>query len=246
MANLSKLRVHIAPVGFEIDRIVLPAKQMRADKIWLIQEDKPEKTIAKPFVDKVTSELKKHKIKIDFVNADRKDVFRIISAVKNIFNLEKKNDLYVNVSSGSKIQAIACMMACMLFKESNAIPYYAEPEKYPATYGKPQSSGLKKLIELPRYEIQKPKSELVEALKILNQNQGKITKKEMIKIAEQKQLISVNARTENRDQASFASLDSKIIRPLEEQWKFVEVEKIGRNRWIKITKDGLNAAEFLS
>jgi len=68
----------------------------------------------------------------------------------------------------------------------------------------------------------------------------------MIKIAEQKQLISVNARTENRDQASFASLDSKIIRPLEEQWKFVEVEKIGRNRWIKITKDGLNAAEFLS
>ena len=31
-----KLRVHIAPVGFEIDRITIPAKDMRADnKRWM-------------------------------------------------------------------------------------------------------------------------------------------------------------------------------------------------------------------
>ena len=36
MTNIMKLRVHIAPVGFEIDRIVVPAVKMRADKVWLI------------------------------------------------------------------------------------------------------------------------------------------------------------------------------------------------------------------
>ena len=36
MTNTLRLRVHIAPVGFEIDRIIIPAKKMRADRVWLI------------------------------------------------------------------------------------------------------------------------------------------------------------------------------------------------------------------
>jgi hypothetical protein len=40
--SLQMLRVHIAPVGFEVDRIVIPAIQMKADRIWLITHDKPK------------------------------------------------------------------------------------------------------------------------------------------------------------------------------------------------------------
>ena len=43
----------------------------------------------------------------------------------------------------------------------------------------------------------------------------------------------------------FASLDKNIIQPLENEWGFIEVEKIGRNRWIKLTKEGEHASEFL-
>lgn len=49
----------------------------------------------------------------------------------------------------------------------------------------------------------------------------------------------------NYSQARFASLDKNIITPLENDWKFIQVEKIGRNRWIKITEEGKHAAEFL-
>ncbi len=35
------------------------------------------------------------------------------------------------------------------------------------------------------------------------------------------------------------------IAPLVDEWNFVEIEKIGRNRWIKITEEGQIAAEFL-
>jgi len=41
MDSLTNLRVHIAPVGFEIDRIVIPAKNMKADKVWLLIHDNP-------------------------------------------------------------------------------------------------------------------------------------------------------------------------------------------------------------
>lgn len=245
MNNLSKLRVHIAPVGFEIDRIVLPAIQMKADKVWLIREANPAKDKARPYIEKIVNEFKKEKIKVEFVESDRSDIFQILKSVKEVFAKEAKNDLYVNVSSGSKIQAIACMMACMIFKENNVTPYYVEPEDYPATQGKQQSTGLKNLVELPKYEIHKPKHELIEALKIIKDNGGKITKKEMARLAEEKELITVNAREENLDQARFASLEANIIQPLSEQWKFVEIEKIGRNRWIKITPEGSHAAEFL-
>lgn len=42
---------------------------------------------------------------------------------------EKGNSILVNVSVGSKIQAIASMMAFMMFKDIASIkPYYAVPE----------------------------------------------------------------------------------------------------------------------
>lgn len=245
MNNLEKIRVHIAPIGFEIDRIVIPAKKMKADKIWLLQHNKPDKEVAKLYVEKISKELKKHKIQVSFAEADRKDVFKVLKAVKDIFENEHKNNLYVNLSSGSKIQAIACMMACMMFNEFHAIPYYAEPENYLSTHGKPQSNGVRELIELPRYEIRKPKQELIQALKIIKDHNNKITKKEMAKLAEENNLIVVKAREENLDQARFASLEANIIQPLSQEWKFVKIEKIGRNRWIKITREGLDAAEFL-
>ena len=86
---------------------------------------------------------------------------------------------------------------------------------------------------------------MIKALKILNEHEGKLTKKVMASLAEENKIITINARKENQSQARFASLDKNIIHPLEEHWKFIDVEKIGRNRWIKINQEGKNAATFL-
>lgn len=243
MRQIARLRVHIAPVGFEIDRVVLPAVQMRADLVWLIKHNKPGADKASSFAEKIVSRLEKEKITVRPAEANREDIFSVLKAVKDIFVAEQKNDVYVNVSSGSKIQAIACMMACMMFKEYSVTPYYVVPKSYPATEGKQQSTGMDSIVELPKYQIQKPRSDLVQALKIIKDKGGRITKKEMARLAEEQKLIVVHSQ--HPDQARFASLDANIIQPLVEQWKFVEIEKIGRNRWIKITPEGEHAAEFL-
>ena len=36
MESMLNLRVHIAPVGFEIDRVVVPAVKMKADLVYLV------------------------------------------------------------------------------------------------------------------------------------------------------------------------------------------------------------------
>ena len=82
-------------------------------------------------------------------------------------------------------------------------------------------------------------------MKIIKDAGGRIQKKKMAEEAEKREIITVNAREQNFTQARFASLDKNIVQPLVETWGFVEVEKIGRNRWLKMTEDGDHAAEFL-
>ena len=247
MTNLATFRVHIAPLGFEIDRIVLPLKQTKADKLWILAHDNRSEDLSAPYLEKIKKECKKLGVELKVSYSDRLSLFKAIKSIKDIISQEENNYIYVNVASGSKIQAIECMMACMVLKEcDNLQPFYAEPESYAAFEGKQQSFGIKDTIALPTYEIQTPQPKLLAALKIVaDQPDQKITKKEMAQIAEDQKIITINAEQENHSQARFASLDKNIIAPLEKEWKFIEVEKIGRNRWIKITQEGKDAAEFL-
>jgi hypothetical protein len=247
MNKLATFRVHIAPLGFEIDRIIIPLKETKADKLWLLVHEKTSEDKSGPYLEKIKKECKKLKVELKISFADRLSMFKIIKSVKEIISEEKNNYIYINVASGSKIQAIACMMACMILKEcKNLQPFYAEPEKYAAFNGEQQSFGIRDTIPLPTYEIQIPKPKLLQALKIIHQaNKQKITKKEMAIIAEEQEIITINSEEKNHSQARFASLDKNIIQPLVDEWNFVEIEKIGRNRWIKITQEGKNAAEFL-
>jgi len=247
MTSMAKLRIHIAPVGFEIDRIVIPAKKMKADKVWLLIHENPSEDKAGPFVVKIQKLLKKEKIEIEFEHHDRLDLFKIIKSIKEIVSKEKENDIYVNLASGSKIQAVASMMACMMFNDKKRIkPFYAEAQRYPGFEKEQQMSyGVKKIMEIPTYKIHTPKPELIQALRIIRKNNDRIRKKEMAELAEKDKIITINARDENHSQARFTSLDKNIIQPLLEDWRFIEVEKIGRNRWIKITQEGIHAAEFL-
>lgn len=241
--TVANLRVHIAPVGYEVDRIVLPAKQMRADKVILLVHSNPSEDKATKFYEKISEQLEKENIEVVKEYHDRTSLFEIIKSVKNLITKESGNIISVNLASGSKVQAIACMMASMMFNDNNNVnPFYVEAKEYVST-GKAMSKGIKSIESVPTYSIQKPEERLVLALKIIVEAGGRISKKEMAKIALEKKLIFVNA--ENQSQATFASLDKNIISSLENIWGFINVEKVGRTRWINLTQEGKDAASFL-
>jgi len=208
--------------------------------------DKPNEDKAIPFVEKIQKQLKKEKIKVVIEHHNRLDLFEIIKSVKQIIENEKGNNVYVNLASGSKIQAIACMMACMMFNQKkNITPFYAEAKNYLGFEGKQLSSGVKNLMEVPTYEIKIPEEKHIKALKMIQEKGGRITKKEMAELADNDELITVNAEKNNYNQVRFASLDQNIIQPLKEKWNFIDVEKIGRTRWVKLNQNGENVTKFL-
>ena len=48
----------------------------------------------------------------------------------------------------------------------------------------------------------------------------------------------------NRDQSAYMALNKNLVDPLI-KWKFISIEKVGRNYKVTLTTDGLNVLKFL-
>lgn len=253
--NNMNLRIHVAPVGFEVDRIVLSAKKRRADKVYLMVDMNPSRDKADKFAKKARRELEAADIEVEEIAHNRMDLFSIIKTVRMVIERERENFVYVNLASGSKIQAIGGMMASMMFNESNnVVPFYAEAERYTELEKQEDvqeiTKGIREIIDIPSYEIQKPSGKLIKALSVVRDvDRGmrgpdkRIRKKDMAKACIDNYAIEGNP--DRISNAEFASLDKNIIQPLKNDWKFISEEKAGRTRWISLTREGRNAAEFL-
>ena len=170
MPEMIKLRVHIAPLGFEIDRVVIPAIQMKADKVYLLRHDNYSEDMTGPYREKIIKKLEKKNIEAKVVDVNRFRLFGIIKEVKEIIQTERGNDVYLNVASGSKIHAIGCMMACMIFDDrTNIHPYYAQAKEYPQYKGNEQQTfGVEEIYKLPTYQIRTPSPSFCLHWRLLN------------------------------------------------------------------------------
>lgn len=249
ITSLQILRVHVAPVGFEVDRIVLPAINMKADRVWLIVHAGAKADKGDKFVKAIESNLKDARIECLKASADRIDLFDILRALRTIILKEKGNSILVNVSVGSKIQAIASMMACMMFKDLAMIkPYYVVPEIYNSSLAKEnkqETEGVKDIIGLPEYKIEIPSDKLIRCLGIIDERAGgKITKRELKDLAIENNLIHVDDKKISSDQAAYMALNKNLIEPLLD-WKFITESKVGSHHIISLTEDGIHALKFL-
>ncbi len=244
--SIVRARVHIAPIGYEVDRIVMPAGKLKAERVWLLVHDKPAEDKATGIIEQVADALEGGGIEVIREPHDRRALFGIIRAIRHILDVEAGNDVFVNLASGSKIQAIAGMMATMMFNPGhNVTPFYTEAQNYAAFEGRQISTGIKEIVSIPSYEIQTPEPRLVSTLGIISESGGKITKKDLAQAVDDRGIIKISSPKGNYSQVRFASLDKNIIQPLESRWGFVKVKKVGRNRWVHLTAEGRNAAEFL-
>ena len=249
----------MAPVGFEVDRIVMPAVKMKADRVWLITNN-PDVEEGRKFVKSIQHQLKHEGIECLQMEADRIDLFDILRVLRLIILREKGNSILVNVSVGSKIQAIASMMACMMFRDIAIIkPYYAIPGKYTSSIAKEEkqeTEGLKDIIPMPDYKIEIPTHKLIKCLNIINQKKGaEIRKRELKDLAIESGLIHLDenrvtgrkrTKDEYTDQAAYMSLNKNLIEPLQKDWRFITETKVGTHHIITLTEEGKHALHFLS
>ena len=94
-----KLRVHIAPVGFEIDRVVIPAIKMKADKVYLLRHDNYSEDKSGPYLEKIAKKLEKEGIETKTIDVNRFTLFGIIRVVKEIIQAERENSTLLSLPS---------------------------------------------------------------------------------------------------------------------------------------------------
>lgn len=230
-------RVHIAPVGFEIDRIVLPFLAMKGERIHLIirtgrneRGDRCVGTVCEE-LDGKGKQYEKHETELA--------LFRLIYTCRSVIEqeLEAGNHVFVNMSSGGSMQAVACHFATLTFKEGVSA-YYVYPERYNENIDpkRPEaSSGLSKIETVPHYSIELPSEE---ELKFIDLVAGaKIpSKKAILDACIGRGLISSEGKSLPY---GHVVLENRFIKPLVEK-DLLSVDGKGRKSRVLLTEKGRN------
>lgn len=253
------LRVHIAPIGYDTDRVTLPLEKMAADRVWLVKEQNEEKDDGEMYYKEIreylTQKLPRCEVKIEVCDLINRDLFDTLRVYRKILEKETGNLIFINVSTGSKIQSIAGMLISMIFldEHKDISPYYVVPERYDekADDGRPLVTGCKKIHPIPSYKIERPRDELIKVLKIIEEtitSDMQLTKKDLIAKLDKLKLLEFQSDRKRLQQdeksAKYRALDRKYIEPLLE-WKFISIGGTSRHRTIMLTSEGRNILKFL-
>lgn len=167
-------RVHIAPQGFEDERIYRPAIERDADIVVLIGHDEPDDT-AERCKQRIVEALEEQDITVqDNVTCDLFELADALETMLAVIRDRNPDDIIrVNISAGSKITAIAGMLACMF---TAADPYYVVPEGYDDPDEESEyetvSHGMDDIKSLPAYPVTEPDLQLIEVLSFIQEKQS--------------------------------------------------------------------------
>jgi hypothetical protein len=238
-------RIHIAPVGFEVERVTDPLEADRADRVYLLT--RAERDRAAPFVDEVTRRLRRASwpIEVRVVRTDLWDVFHALGSLRTIFETEGRTDrtardvvpLRVNVSTGTKITAIAGTLACMLW---NGRPYYAQVSRAWYSDRTPRVGEVHDVVDRVEpvgvYELRAPAQELIEILEALDRRGGVLRKRELLR-----ELGLDRPGPDGGPAVSAQAQHGRLRRrldPLERRWGFVRTESAGPRARVQLTEQG--------
>nr|AIE97097.1 hypothetical protein [uncultured marine thaumarchaeote AD1000_89_F09] len=238
MVNLYSKRIQIAPVGFEIDRVVIPAKKEKAEKVYLMVHRNRTEDKATKYAAEIQKKLKAAKIETELVYCDWQNIEEITRVARDLILKEAGNEIAINLASGSKNHAIGLDRACMTFrKRDNIHPFYPEAKKWTAfKYPKQQSEGVVEIKQIPIHRIIVPEPELIIALKIIKRDSQDIPMHKGKKGVKKKDLA--RSLFGNSEKTSLTKLQRNITQKLENTWRAIEIIEVGRTDWISLNSEG--------
>ena len=240
-------RIHIAPVGFEVERVTHTLLAERADRVYLLTRSEDDR--ARPFLDEIVRRLRKdrHRIDVRIRPTQIWDVFGALGELRSIFEAEHRVDRHapgvvpirVNVSTGTKITAIAGTLACMLWRGE---PYYVQVSQswYSGLTPKVRSVNdvVRRVDPVSIYELRAPAPELVDVLQALDRRGGSLRKRELIReLGLDRPLPGEGAGRVPSPQAQHSRLRHRL-QPLESKWGFVATDSAGARGRVRLTDQG--------
>lgn len=238
---IAPLRVHISPVGFDFERVIDPLLKMKADKVYLVTYQHNDK--AQTYINKIVDKLSKN-TSVDIKDSyfDMWDFYESIEKFRKIILDETGNNIYINISTGTKITAIAGMLSCMLW---NAEPYYVKLD-YPSDNLPLISQKVIDTTMLPKYSIKKPDNRFLTILSMLHEEEsGTLRKVKLISKLENLGIIRKrdDTRTEFTATAKHSQLKA-LLDPMQYEWNYIIVTTYGKRSEVSITPQGENALKI--
>lgn len=231
--------VHIAPLGYEYDRIVGPVEEYDVDVVYLLEHD--DRVTAPEYHDEVRDRVAELGASLRSRSVDLFDIYDVLGVVTTLVAEHDDDIVRVNVSSGSKLSAVGATIACMC---TDATAYYVHPEGYRyADREERQSYGYADDEVLPTYPIESPTADQVAVMDFLaerNTDAYTVKKKDIIEFAEEEGLSFVTDSDPANDKAKFALLNANVVDPLLDDG-YVAVEDVGRRKQVTLTDTGEDA-----
>lgn len=234
----SVLEVHIAPLGYEYDRIKEPVLQYNADELYLLADPGREEAAYHP---DLVQELETVGVDIHTHDVDLTDMYDVLGEVTTISDDYDDDIVRVNVSSGPKLATVGAALACMA---THAIGYHVHPESRPHPIDeRPRSEGMALAEQLPNYPLETPTQNQIQVLDYIDSATDDTftpKKSDLIEFAEENELEFLTRSDPSNDKAKFALLNNRILEPLLSK-AYVEVESVGRTKQVLLTPTGRDA-----
>ena len=228
------LRIHIVPVGYDTTRATEPLLSKKADKVYFIRHREDKES---DYYDFIISKIKGKGIEVHQEFVDIWNLFECIQKFKEIISHGKGNHFYVNLSTGSKITAIAGMLTSMLVP--NVEPYYVHIKYAPQkTKERVREDVIKSSSELPVFGINQPPKEHLAVLGLLSEYK-EMKKSRLIEELENQKIIEQKDMEKQSfsEHAKHSQLRT-ILDPMERTWKFIEIEGKGKRSRVRMTAQG--------
>nr|MDO8110248.1 DUF6293 family protein [Candidatus Sigynarchaeota archaeon] len=250
---LYKEKVHVAFLGWEIERIVRPILEMRGNRLILICFPQ-DKEGAWDYLVEIKQQLEAKSIKVEVIKEDLYNLVDLLAILNKVLQIEKlrKNDIFINVSAGTKITACASTIAAM--STPNITAYYVSMKKYypkdnPAFREKNRLETLTTEFQgtttIPFWQIAIPEQKYIKTLHTIKQriknDNDKIFIKDLIDILKVENVINVKYNKERRKETSSEYMAIKPIIEKLEAWEYITVSPRKRNKYLQLTEKGKNA-----
>ncbi|MDL0126341.1 DUF6293 family protein [Halobacterium salinarum] len=234
-------RVQIAPLGYEYNRILEPIYEYNADIVVLLRHQASQDYEASFQRDLVQTLRENDRIELKERECDLFDINNAVTTFVNVIEAHQKDDVLVNLSTGSKLTAIGGMMAC---QSTSATPFYVAPNFRNEDGGReapsePLTDSVGEMFDLPVFRLSSPSPDQLTILGYLREQNG-ATKKELIQHARDEELTFITDTSSKTEEGLYRLLDTRIIKPLCEQ-SYIHIEKDGRKKRVYLDDHGQDA-----
>jgi hypothetical protein len=224
---------------------VIPAIKEKAEKVYLMVHKNRSEDKATKYAAAIQKKLKAASIETELVYCNWENIEEITRVARDLILQESENEIAINLASGSKNHAIGLDRACMTFRKRKHIhPFYPEAEKWTAwRYPKQQSTGVKKIRQIPIHRIIVPEPELIDALKIIKRNARPIPRHKGMYGVKKKFLTKAMYGDDSK--VSMTKLNRNITGKLKKTWRAINWVPVGQSDWIYLKDEGIYLENIL-